>query len=77
MEEHIMTLISHGVRVGDAPLTLELYRRMVRDCRVAGKTVMTLPLSLPGLEEFSFLLAIWADGRVDSGCEDTIRWCMN
>ena len=76
MEEHIKSLIKHGARVEDEPLTLEFYRRIVRDCREKGMKVRTFALALPGLEEYSFLLAIWADGHVDSGCEDTVRWCM-
>ena len=76
MEEHIKTLIRHGARIGDKPLTLSFYHQAVEECREKGKKVKTFGLILSGLEEYRFLLAIWEDGHVDSGCEDTIFQLM-
>ena len=81
MEEHIRTLIRHGaqIKAGEVliPLTLGFYRRKVEECRTRGCKVQKFGLVLPRLEEFRFLLAIWDDGHVDSGCEDTIMYCLN
>ena len=81
MEEHIKSLMKHGAKVkareGLIPLTLGFYRETMQECRSKGCKVREFGLVLPDLEEFRFLLAIWADGHVDSGCEDTVRYCVD
>ena len=77
--DHIRSLINHGacIKAGEQqiPLTEDFYQQAVEQCRTGGYNAVTFDLILPGIEE-PMMLAVWADGHVDSGTVKSICGCL-
>ena len=79
-EQHITSLMNHGVRIKrpdgtTEELTMDFYRKAMRYCCAEGCRAICYEIILPGIEG-EFMLAIWKDGRVDSGSVKRIFDCL-
>ena len=80
--DHINSLISHGAMLRDqvdwstTPLTVDFYNGAIQDCQKGGCECIVYGLVLPGIEP-DFELAIWKDGRVDSGSPAIIAMVLD
>ena len=72
--------MNHGVRIKrpdgtTEELTMDFYRKAMRYCCVEGCRAICYEIILPSIEG-EFMLAIWKDGRVDSGSVKRIFDCL-
>ena len=79
-EQHISRLMNHGVRIKrpdgtTEELTMEFYRKAMRYCCTEGCRAVCYEIELPGIEG-EFMIAIWREGRVDSGSAKRIFDCL-
>ena len=79
-EQHITRLMNHGVRIKrpdgtTEELTMDFYRRAMRYCYTEGCQAVCYEIELPGIEG-EFMIAIWREGRVDSGSIQRIFECL-
>lgn len=80
-ERHIRSLNNNGARIKapdgtTEPVSMDLYRRAVEQCRAGGYNAVTYELELPGIEG-DFQIAFWKDGHVDSGTTRRIIDCLS
>lgn len=79
-ERHITSLSNNSVRIMNPdgttePVTMDFYHRALDYCKAEGCQAVTYEIELPGIDG-EFMLAVWADGRVDSGSTNRIFECI-
>ena len=73
---HLETLIRHGAAI-KAPdgsrisLTQAFCEKAVADCIRCGCIAISFNLDLPGIDE-PMMIAVWKDGHIDTGSEESI-----
>lgn len=80
-ERHIQSLSNNGARIrrpdGTAePVSMDFYRRAVKQCITGECNAITYELELPGIDA-DFMIAFWRDGHVDSGTTRRICDCLD
>ena len=79
-ERHIQSLNNNGARIKASdgttePVSMDFYRKAVKQCRAGGYNAVTYELELPGIDG-DFQIAFWKDGHVDSGSTRRIIDCL-
>lgn len=72
---HLESLIRHGAQVvdgdGEKPLNASFVAKAREECRRLHIHAILYDLILPDIEE-PLAIAIWADGRIDSGSAENV-----
>jgi len=78
--EYIKSLERHGAKVlidgTFVPVTVEVYSRACRKLRKEDASVIIYKLQIPEAENEEMLMAIWADGFLDTGMAENIVTCV-